>query len=83
MLPYVIAVDETLSAVRQYLEDNGYETTGLEEGLNEAAVIVVSGMDRDFLGDETITAEVPVIDAAGLTADEVLGQVERKIQFKH
>lgn len=81
-MPHLIAVDETLSDVRQHLEHHGYTTTTLDEGLSKAAVIVVSGLDSDFLGDDTTSTEVPVIQAAGLTAAEVLGEVERRIQLR-
>lgn len=79
----IIAVDDDLANVRQYLQENGYETTSLDRGLHKASVIVVSGMDSNVFGDQEITAEIAVIEATGLTAEEVLEEVERVMQFKH
>jgi hypothetical protein len=65
------------------LEDNGYKTTNLEDGLDGAAVIVVSGLDSDLFGDQTIATEATVIEAEGLTAEEVLAEVEKVMRFIH
>lgn len=81
-MPGKIAVDQKLANVRQRLEERGYQTTNLSQGLTGAELIVVSGMDSNVLGDESIVFDVPVIKAAGLTADEVLDEVERYLQVK-
>ncbi len=65
------------------MEDNGYKTTNLEDGLDGAAVIVVSGLDSDLFGDQTIATEATVIEAEGLTAEEVLAEVEKVMRFIH
>lgn len=51
--------------------------------MQNAKVIVVSGMDRDLFGDERITTDATVIEASGLTAEEVLEEVERVMRFTH
>lgn len=81
-MPGKIAVDQKLANVRQRLEERGYQTTNLKQGVTGAEVIVVSGTDSNVLGDESIVFDVPVIEAAGLTADEVLDEVERYLQVK-
>lgn len=78
-----IAVEEGLGSVRAYLEENGYETTTLHGDQKQAAVIVVSGLDTNPLGDTTTTSRTPVVSAAGLSAEEVLAEVERRLQLQH
>ena len=79
----IIAVDDDLANVRQFLQNNGYDTVSFERGMQNAKVIVVSGMDRDLFGDERITTDATVIEASGLTAEEVLEEVERVMRFTH
>ncbi len=78
-----IAVDDKLGNVRQALENEGYNVTSLEEGLHKAAVVVVSSMDDDLLGDQSITTKAPVIQAAGLTAEQVINEVEKAMQIPY
>ena len=68
-----VAVEEGLEDVRQAIEDAGWEAVGLEDAeLDEVDAVVCTGMDDDFLGDESTLTEVPVISADGLSADEVV-----------
>ena len=77
-----IAVDDKLANVRQALENQGYNVASLKEGLDKAAVVVVSGMDDDLLGDQSITTKATVIQAAGLSAEQVINEVEKAIQLR-
>lgn len=65
------------------MQENGYDTISFEQGMENATVIVVSGMDSDLFGDERITTDATVIEAAGLTAEEVLEEVKRAMKFVH
>ncbi|NLJ75158.1 MAG: YkuS family protein [Firmicutes bacterium] len=78
-----IAVDDKLANVRQALENQGYNVASLKEGLDKAAVVVVSGMDDDLLGDQSITTKAAVIQAAGLSAEQVINEVEKAIQLRY
>lgn len=78
-----IAVDAVLSNVREYLEQNGFEIVDPEENLNNASVVITSGMDKNYLGDENTSTKIPVIDASGLTEDQVLAEVERRLNNVH
>ena len=44
-------------------------------------MVVVSSMDDDLLGDQSITTEAVVIQAAGLTAEQVINEVEKPYSF--
>ncbi len=78
-----IAVDAVLSNVREYLEQNGFEIVDPEEGITNASVVVSSGIDKNYLGDENTSTKIPVIDASGLTEDQVLAEVERRLNNVH
>lgn len=79
-----IAVEQSLNRFAQVLQDNGYEVVQLdplsESGaeLINCAAVVVSGMDRNMLGRQDIQTAAPVIDATGLTSDQLLEEVRRR-----
>jgi hypothetical protein len=75
-----IAVEEGLSQVRDMLQNNGYEVVRLDPSqMREAAAIVISGGDKNMMGIETIQTGAPVINAEGLSAEEVFSQVNRSV----
>ncbi|MHB9010395.1 MAG: YkuS family protein [Carboxydocellales bacterium] len=80
-----IAVDGNLTPLKRILSEQGYEVvnldplseTGLE--LKNSDAIVISGGDRNFLGREDIVTKAPVIDASGLTDEEILQQIRNRL----
>lgn len=78
----IIAVDDKLINVRQALRDEGYQIADLSQSLETAAAIVVSGMDDNLVGQQDIKTKVPIIDATGRTADEVVREVSEKIKLQ-
>ncbi len=40
-------------------------------------------MDTNPLGDAATTSRTPVIEAAGLSAQQVLAEVEKRLQLQH
>lgn len=78
----IIAVDDKIAGVRQALEDSGYQVQELSQGWDRATVIVVSGMDNNFLGRQDIVTRAPVINAGGREIDEVIADVNRVLQVK-
>lgn len=72
-----IAVEEELSSVVNVLENAGYHVVGMDDpGWKDAAAVVISGVDRDFMDAQNISTRASVIDASGLTAEQVLKVVE-------
>lgn len=78
-----IAVQEGLRPVQEYLEDKGYEVESVDfdtfsKAQNENYdAIVVTGMNNDFLGMQDTATSAPVIDATGMTPEEICEQIER------
>ncbi|RWR08458.1 YkuS family protein [Siminovitchia fortis] len=76
-----IGVEENLSNVSQALMEKGYQVIPLSNAsdLNNVDCCVVTGMDSNIMGIETTSTQVPVIEASGLSAEEVCQKVEQKL----
>lgn len=74
----LVAVEKNLSKIVDYLEARGYEVVALDEAdLDSVDAIVVSGADANLMNMQDTLAEVPVINAAGKSSDEILQEIER------
>lgn len=78
-----IAVQKGLRPVQEYLEDQGYEVESVDfdaftQAQNENYdAIVLTGMNKDFLGMQDTATGAPVIDATGMTPEEVFEQINQ------
>jgi len=74
----IIGVEQSLSNVEDALKAKGYEVIQLrnEEDAKKCDACVITGQDRDVMGISDPIMAGPVIDAAGLSADEVLERVD-------
>lgn len=78
-----IAVQKGLTPVQEYLTERGYEVETIDfdaftkAQTEEYDAIVITGMYTNFLGLETTATNVPVIDATGMTPEEIYEQIER------
>ncbi len=72
-----VVVHGYLGSVREMLQEKGYEILPLEQ-MTEADAVVVSGGDDNMMGIETTLTEAPVIQALGMTPDEVIAAVESR-----
>jgi len=80
-MPKVVAVEQGLTNVQQALQSAGYQVVSLENAaLNNVQCIVVSGSSENMLGIQTTQTKAPVINARGLSAQEIVSQVE-KLQY--
>ena len=77
-----IGVEESLSDVQQALRDKGHEVVQLNHEHDAATCdcCVISGLDQNVMGMQDVTIEGPVINADGLTADQVCSEVESRLQ---
>ncbi len=82
-----VAVEQTLTNVGQFLSEKGYEIASLDPlseskaELHNVSAVVISGQDENLLGMEDLQTRTPVIDARGMTAEEVyerLQELEQK-----
>ena len=71
-----IAVEPALSQVKSLLEEEGYEVMGMEQFQN-ADCVVINGGDANLMGMQDTLTKAPVIDANGMTAQQVLDRIKR------
>ncbi len=81
-----IAVEQSLSNVANALKDKGYEvvelktTEEIEDNHNYSAY-VVSGLDSNMMGIQSVSTTAPIIEASGMSADEVCQEVEQRLHY--
>lgn len=73
-MPKIVAIDDSLTNLMEPLKSNGYNITSI--GDEQTDVIVLNGIDNNFLGMEDIIYDVPVINAEGKTPDEILEELK-------
>ncbi|EHL76942.1 MULTISPECIES: YkuS family protein [Bacillus] len=77
-----IGVEESLHNVSEALKERGYQVVELkkESDARGCDCCVVTGLDSDMLGIQNTVIKGPVINADGLSADEVCREVENRLQ---
>lgn len=82
-----IAVEKGLRTVTDYLNAQGYNVEEIDprqriskDFIDGFDVVVISGMDKDRMGDETTVAKTSIIDASGLTPKDIKDEIERRLQ---
>ena len=74
-----IGVEQSVSNVENALKAKGYEVIQLrnEQDAKKCDACVITGQDRDVMGISDPVIDGPVIDAHGLSADEVVQRIEK------
>ena len=75
-----VAIQQNLSQIKDYLEDMGCQVSTLRDNninFNAFDAIVVTGQDDDIMGIEDTLTNAIVIEASGLTPQEVYNQIQR------
>ncbi|WP_431026835.1 YkuS family protein [Lysinibacillus sp. LZ02] len=75
----IIGVEQSLTNVEDALKAKGYEVIQLrnEEDAKKVDCCVVTGQDTNVMGISDPVTSGPVIEASGLSADEVIQRVEK------
>lgn len=78
----VIGIEPGLSNVKQLLEEKGHQVIEIqnEADAQNCDYCIVTGMDNNVMGISNTVTSGSVIDATGLTAEEVCQQLESKLQ---
>jgi len=76
-----VGVEESLSNITSALRDKGYDVIELkqESDVQGCDCCVVTGIDSNVMGMSDTSIQGPVIEANGLTADEVCRQVDERV----
>ncbi|QCX34629.1 YkuS family protein [Caloramator sp. E03] len=79
-----VAVEQNLDNVREYLEKKGIKTERFSgsqlinaSNISKYDAIIVSGSNKDLLGIEDTSTKVPVIDATGMTPEQIYQNLTR------
>jgi len=76
-----IAVEDSLSSIKDALQNKGHEVVGLSENVDGCAACVISGEDKNVMGIADRATSAAVINAQGMTADEVCRRVDESVQI--
>jgi hypothetical protein len=80
-----VAVESDLTNVSDYLEEQGYQviefihSDEIVDELQDVDAIVISGMQENLLGMEDIETEALMIEASGLTPEEIGDMLEQQL----
>lgn len=76
-----IGVEQSLTNVQEALRAKGYDIVELKQESDARGLdcCVITGLDKNVLGMEDTSIKGSVIDAHGLTADEICQQVDEKL----
>lgn len=78
-----IAVQKGLTPVKEYLTDHGYDVETfevndhLEAKANDYDAIIITGLNTNSLGINETTTNAPIIDATGMTPEEIHEQLQQ------
>ncbi|MGR3762616.1 YkuS family protein [Rossellomorea sp. NS-SX7] len=77
-----IGVEESLQNVVQALREKGHDVVELKQETDAQGCdcCVVTGIDSNVMGIQNAATQGSVIEASGLSADEVCQQVESRLQ---
>jgi galactitol-specific phosphotransferase system IIB component len=73
-----IAIEPGLTPVQDYLKNQGYEVESVNLGrsnsvnLNSYDAFIITGQSSNFMGDEKTQTSAAVINATGMTPEDVL-----------
>lgn len=74
----IVAVENNLAPIKDYLLDQGCQVIDVESTKNTRVdAVVISGSSKDLLGMQDVVIDVPVIDARGKTPSEVWHNIMR------
>jgi hypothetical protein len=76
-----IGVEQSLSAVSEALRAQGHEVVELkqESDANGCDCCVISGQDQNMMGIQNAAIQGSVLNAHGMSAEDVCAQVESRV----
>ncbi len=78
-----IVVEDSLKNVQSYLKGKGYTVESLKNNkinIDSYDAVIVSGQDSNFLGMQDTSTKASVINAKGLSAEDVHKQLENTMR---
>jgi hypothetical protein len=77
-----IGVEDSLTNISEALREKGYDVVSLkqESDAKDCSCCVISGIDSNIMGMQDIATQGSVIEANGMSAEEVCRQIEQRLQ---
>lgn len=78
-----VAVEAGLTPVSEYLRQQGLQVVDMgnaEQPVRGAAVMVISGVDKNVMGMQDVVQDIPVISAEGMSPEQVYQQIKSHLQ---
>ena len=79
-----IAVQKGLNPIKDYLSEEGYTVKEFDNRKKNAGnfldrydAVIVTGENQNIMGVENTISSTPIIDATGMTGEEVKKQIEK------
>jgi hypothetical protein len=77
-----VAVENNLEHLKQVLQSNGFDVVDLKgENVPECDCCVISGIDQNMMGMANRATDVSVVNASGLSDDEIVQEVRERTQL--
>ncbi|USK72923.1 YkuS family protein [Peribacillus frigoritolerans] len=76
-----IGVEESLTNIQEALREKGFDVVEIkqEADVKNVDCCVVTGLESNVMGISDTSLKASIIEASGLTADEVCREVENKV----
>jgi len=82
-MSFLVAVEDGLTDVKQALDDVGIQVTKITSGtMNQVDAVVITGLSTNILGINDTNTRAPVIEAQGMTANEIVKLVQSRLTHK-
>ncbi|CAG7624435.1 YkuS family protein [Paenibacillus allorhizosphaerae] len=76
-----IAVENSLQDVKNALQQSGHDVIAVDSSnIQNCDCCVISGQDKNVMGIAETATKASVINAQGMTADEIVQQVNQRLQ---
>lgn len=81
-----IAIDPHLTPIKDFLTDKGYQVESMNSSRENSGntsnfdALIVSGIDTNFLGMHNTNTKAVVINAAGMTPEQVYHELQSKLE---
>ncbi|TWI55858.1 YkuS family protein [Halalkalibacter nanhaiisediminis] len=80
-----IGVEQSLTDVQEQLQSMGFDVVQLqkESDAKGCDCCVITGMDQNMMGVQDVETEGSIINAHGMTSEEICQLVQTKVEQQH
>lgn len=75
-----VAVEDSLQSVKSALQNSGHQVVSMSANVDNCGCCVISGQDKNVMGMANAATSASVINADGLTDDEIVRRVDQALK---